>query len=257
MKLTPDQIASYQEQGYLLIPDQFDGETLREIKRQMKQLAVPGGEGVAMEQNGLIRALHGCHLFSPFFECLTRHPACLGPARQLLQGDVYIHQFKINIKAAFGGDVWPWHQDYIFWKKGDGIPNPDLVNISIFLDEVTPFNGPLFFIPGSHKRGMIEVAPGTDEKEGWLANVSAKLKYTVPNEVIAELDKEHGMIAATGGPGTLLIFHPNMVHGSVPNISPHDREILLLTYNHLQNQSQGVPNPRPEFLATRNAAALI
>ena len=27
------------------------------------------------------------------------------------------------------------------------------MNVAIFLDEVNAFNGPLMFIPGSHKRG--------------------------------------------------------------------------------------------------------
>jgi ectoine hydroxylase-related dioxygenase (phytanoyl-CoA dioxygenase family) len=256
MQLTADQIAQYREQGYLLLPNVFNPEDLTLIKRNLKALAIPGGEGVVMEDNGLIRALHGCHLNNEYFDQLIRDPRCLGPARQVLEADVYIHQFKINVKAAFGGDVWPWHQDYIFWRKGDGIPTPNLVNISIFLDDITQFNGPLFFIPSSHHQGIIEVPPNVGEEGGWEANVSAKLKYTVPNHVIADLEKRHGMVAATGGAGTLLLFHPNMIHGSVPNISPYDRELLLLTYNHIANQSTGVPNPRPEFLATRHGVAL-
>ena len=35
------------------------------------------------------------------------------------------------------------------------------MNISIFLDDVTEFNGPLFLIPGSHKAGILEA--GHDE----------------------------------------------------------------------------------------------
>jgi ectoine hydroxylase len=38
---------------------------------------------------------------------------------------VYIYQFKINVKAAFGGDVWQWHQDYIFWRNEDGMPGTE------------------------------------------------------------------------------------------------------------------------------------
>ncbi len=34
----------------------------------------------------------------------------------------YIHQFKINGKAAFDGDVWQWHQDYGTWKADDDMP---------------------------------------------------------------------------------------------------------------------------------------
>ena len=32
-----------------------------------------------------------------------------------------MHQYKINAKAAFNGDVWQWHQDYGTWAR-DGLP---------------------------------------------------------------------------------------------------------------------------------------
>ena len=58
-----------------------------------------------------------------------------------------MHQFKINAKAAFDGEVWQWHQDYGTWKRDDGMPEARAMNISVFLDEVMPVNGPLMFIP--------------------------------------------------------------------------------------------------------------
>ena len=63
-----------------------------------------------------------------------------------------MHQFKINGKAAFDGDVWQWHQDYGTWMNDDLMPNARAMNVAIFLDEVNEFNGPLMFIPGSHKQ---------------------------------------------------------------------------------------------------------
>ena len=34
-----------------------------------------------------------------------------------------MHQFKINGKMAFDGDVWQWHQDYGTWKNDDLMPS--------------------------------------------------------------------------------------------------------------------------------------
>ena len=62
-----------------------------------------------------------------------------------------MHQFKINGKMAFEGDVWQWHQDYGTWKNDDLMPTERAMNVAIFLDDVNEFNGPLMFIPGSHK----------------------------------------------------------------------------------------------------------
>ena len=63
--------------------------------------------------------------------------------RSVLYLRIYIRHFKINTKQAFKGDVWPWHQDYSYWKKEDGMPTARVLNIAIFLDEVNEFNGTL------------------------------------------------------------------------------------------------------------------
>ena len=76
----------------------------------------------------------------------------LEPVRQILDGHVYMHQFKVNAKAAFDGEVWQWHQDYGVWQRDDEMPEPRAMNIALFLEEVTPANGPLLFIPKSHKQ---------------------------------------------------------------------------------------------------------
>ena len=73
-----------------------------------------------------------------------------------------MHQFKINGKMAFDGDVWQWHQDYGTWQNDDQMPEPRAMNVAIFLDEVNEFNGPLMFIPGSHKLGVLDAEHDTD-----------------------------------------------------------------------------------------------
>lgn len=228
------------------------------LRNELKRLSKPGDPGVVLEENGLVRALHGCHLYSSIFEGLTHHAHLLEPAMQILGTEAYVHQFKINLKLAFGGEVWPWHQDYIFWKYEDGMPNPHVVNIAVFLDDITEFNGPMYMLPGSHRLGLIDaVAKAAEEgKEEWHNNVSANLRYTVPNEVVVEQEKKHGMISATGKAGSILIFDPNTIHGSSPNISPNDRELLVITFNSVTNTPDLPANPRPEFLVSRNFSPL-
>ena len=72
-----------------------------------------------------------------------------------------MHQFKINGKMAFDGDVWQWHQDFGTWKNDDEMPEPRAMNVAIFLDDVNEFNGPLMFIPGSHKLGVLDAEHDT------------------------------------------------------------------------------------------------
>ena len=60
----------------------------------------------------------------------------IGPVEQIFGEQLYMHQYKINAKSAFTGDVWQWHQDYGTWKRDDGMPQPRAMNIAVFLDEV-------------------------------------------------------------------------------------------------------------------------
>ena len=58
------------------------------------------------------------------FAKLARHPRMVKPVMQIYGDALYMHQFKINGKAAFDGDVWQWHQDYGTWKNDDLMPEP-------------------------------------------------------------------------------------------------------------------------------------
>ena len=146
---------------------------------------------------------------------------------QLFGESVYVHQFKLNAKAAFEGDVWQWHQDYGTWARDDGMPEPRAMNIAVFLDEVMPINGALMIIPKSHKQGVLEA--GHD-----MTTTSYPL-WTLDKETVTRLAAEAagpdgvGIVAPTGKPGSVLMFHGNLVHASPPNITPYPRKIVYLT----------------------------
>ena len=110
-----------------------------------------------------------------------------------------MHQFKINAKAAFNGDVWQWHQDFGTWHRDDEMLNPCAMNIALFLEDVTEFNGALMFIPRSHKAGVIEA--GHD-----LKTTSYPL-WTIDDETITRLVDEGGIIAPKGKAGSVIMFN--------------------------------------------------
>lgn len=259
MRLSDEQVRTYDSSGFLLVEDLFTPEELRSVLDVVDRAGREPGEGRVLETDGsTVRALHGLHRTEPFFERLVRNPRLLEPARQILGGDVYVHQFKVNLKAPFRGDVWPWHQDFVFWLHEDGIPSPGLLNFALFLDDVTEFNGPLYFVPGSHVEGVLapEQIASDAESEPWTAGFVARLKYTLGPDAVRALVDAHGMVAPRGRAGTALLFHPNLVHGSPPNISPYPRRILLVTYNQVANRPRVTPT-RPEFIVSRDYTALV
>ncbi|NES99747.1 MAG: phytanoyl-CoA dioxygenase [Sphaerospermopsis sp. SIO1G2] len=259
MAITKEQIEHYQETGLLLIPELFSQAEIAEIKAVVDDLSHKNTPGCILEKdNKTVRALHGCHQYSDTFKSLIRYPRLLTPACEMLGSDVYIYQLKINLKGAFNGDVWPWHQDYVFWDEEDGMPSPQAINIAIFLDEFNEFNGPVYFIPGSHKQSLTHLGQkeSANTENVWESNVSAALKYSLDQETVTKLVNQQGIVAPKGPAGSVLFFHSNSVHGSAPNISPYPRRLLIITYNSINNIPRSTKAPRPEFLVSRDYTPL-
>jgi len=248
MKLTEQQIRAFDEQGYLLIPNQFSRAEVDVLRRELPGIFAQDRKENVREKDGkTVRTTFAAHTFNEAFRRLGRHPRMVGPVMQLLDGPVYMHQYKINAKAAFDGDVWQWHQDYGTWARDDLMPEPRAMNIAVFLDDVTEFNGALMFIPKSHKRGVLDA--GHD-----VVTTSYPL-WTLDHETVAQLVKDGGLVAPKGPAGSMLMFHCNLVHASPGNLSPFDRTIVYLSLCHVENHIRQFK--RPDWIAHRDFSPIV
>jgi Phytanoyl-CoA dioxygenase (PhyH) len=265
MRLTQEQLKKYKDEGFLFLPECLSPREVDLMKRELPAIFCENSPRRVVEKDGMVRSVYGSHMSNDVFQRLTRHPRLVEPAMQVLKSQVYVYQFKINAKKAFGGDNWEWHQDYIFWRKEDGMPTARVTSIVIYLDDVTEFNGPLFLIPGSHKEGVIEVSPrdqnpGQDirrhetyrESPNWIANLTTKLRYSLDRVIVGEMIEKYGLVSPKGPQGSALLMDGNTIHGSPSNISPFDRAVVIVTFNSIENIPAAVSNPRPEFLSNRN-----
>jgi ectoine hydroxylase-related dioxygenase (phytanoyl-CoA dioxygenase family) len=260
MYITDKQVQDFRRDGYLLLPAVFSPAEIQAMKDELSSVFEEDSPARVMEkETGVVRSVYGSHRTREIFGRMVRDPRLLVPAQTILEDEVYVHQFKINAKLAFRGEVWEWHQDYIFWRNEDGMPTSNVVTIALFLDEVNEFNGPLLFVPGSQKGGVIEprARKQADESEpSWKADVAAALSYTVQQDTLAELVAEGGITAPKGPAGSVLFFDGNVVHGSAPNMSPFDRMLALVTYNAVSNAPADRESPRPDFLCNRDFTPL-
>ena len=248
MKLTAEQQRQFDQEGYLFFPGCFSEEEIALLRIEGEAILNADRQEVWREKTGAPRTAFASHTYSEVFRLLAHHPRLVEPLQQVFGESVYVHQFKLNAKAAFEGDVWQWHQDYGTWARDDGMPEPRAMNIAVFLDEVHPFNGALMLVPRSHKHGTLQA--GHD-----LATTSYPL-WTLDQDTVtrlcreAERDGEPGIVAPTGKPGSVLMFHGNLVHASAPNITPYPRKIVYLTLcavsNHIRKPT------RPEWIAHRD-----
>src|SRR6478752_76963 len=185
MKLTAQQVAQFDRDGYLFFPSLFTPAEIGVLTEEVPRLyAMPRPENVREKGSDAVRTNFAAHMYSEPFARLARHPRMVEPVMELFGEELYMHQFKINGKMAFEGDVWQWHQDYGTWLNDDMMPTERAMNVAIFLDDVNEFNGPLMFIPGSHKKGVVEAKHD-------LTTTSYPL-WTVDNALIAQLVERGG-----------------------------------------------------------------
>ncbi|WP_203754385.1 phytanoyl-CoA dioxygenase family protein [Actinoplanes cyaneus] len=264
MTLDDKMVAAYRRDGFLMLPPGTlpDG-VLDDIRNAVPRVMDQEGPHRILERDGTtVRSVYGPHQTDPVLSKVVRLPVLVEAAKQLIGDDVYVHQSKINVKASFTGDQWEWHQDYINWLRADAIQRPDLVNVAVFLDEVNEFNGPLTFIPGSHRNGLLAgtdsdgMPVGYEDAPSWVSTLTANEKFQLDHAVIESEARRGGLVSAKGPAGSVLMFHANVLHASGPNLSPFRRAVLLLVYNGVGNAPLEVANPRPAFLAEREIAAL-
>ena len=247
MRLTPQQIDQFRTDGWLFLPELFTLEETAILREQAVAIFDTPREQIWREKSGAPRTAFAAHTYNEAFRLLGAHPRLIEPIEQVFGEQLYMHQFKINAKAAFDGDVWQWHQDYGTWARDDGMPEPRAMNIAVFVDEVMPINGPLMLVPRSHTEGVL--AAGHD-----LATTSYPL-WTLDQATVTRLVDRGGIVAPTGKPGGVMMFHGNLVHGSAGNITPYPRKIVYLTLNAVSNHIR-TPT-RPEWIAHRDFTPIV
>ena len=243
MKLTPEQLASFDRDGYLFFPSLFTEPEMKVLLDEVPRLyAQQRPENVREKGSDAVRTNFAAHMYSAPFARLARHPRMVEPIMQIFEEDLYMHQFKVNGKMAFEGDVWQWHQDYGTWKNDDLMPDARAMNVAIFLDEVNEFNGPLMFIPGSHKQGA--------RPAGHDTSTTSYPLWTLDKETITDLVAKGGIVAPKGPRGSMILFHGCLVHASTSNLSPWNRVSVYLSLCAVSNHIRRFK--RPEYIAHRD-----
>jgi ectoine hydroxylase len=257
--LSHDQLAAYARDGFLVLPRLFSAGEVSALLAEMERLAAaadrtrddvivePGSDAV----RSLFRLHHGCAAI----EQLVADPRLVGAARQVLGGDVYVHQSRVNFKPAFEGKAFPWHSDFETWHVEDGMPRMRAMSMSLLLTRNTEHNGPLLVLPGSHRRYVRCV--GETPPEHFKQSLR-KQAYGVPDrDSLARLAADREIVSCTGDAGTVVMFDCNLMHGSSANITPLARHNVFLCFNSVANELVapfgGMPE-RPLFLAERKVA---
>jgi ectoine hydroxylase len=256
MKLTAEQLETFARDGFLVFPNLLSAGEVATLRGELARVSTVVDERIMREKGSdAPRIIYGLPdiggpTFSPAYYDLARDGRILQPVIDILNEDVSLYHIKCNFKEAIDGGYWQWHQDYANWKANDAAPEPRLVTAMVMLDHATEMSGCLYFVPGSHKLGML--------KSDWDDTSTSYALWTVPKDrMIAIMGELGDPVAVTGEPGGVVFFHANMIHGSGHNMSPRPRWQTYLVYNALSNVLGPVPKPRPDWQANRKVERLI
>lgn len=255
MELSQAQLADFDRDGFLRFDNLFAADEIALLKAELARTASADSNAIVRERTGAIRTIYRSHepdgpTSSPAFHQLVRSGRFLRPAQQVLADDeLYVYHCKSNIKPAIDGTVWLWHQDYGYWQH-DGVPKSTMATFMVMLDEATEMGGCLYFVPGSHQRGVLPAAK--DE------TTTSYPQWAIEKESMRQFLRDSpAAVPVTGGPGTAVLFHCNIVHGSGHNLTQNDRWHVYVAYNRSANRpSPAPPNPRPDYVVSQNYAPL-
>ena len=226
--LSPSDVASYREQGYLVVPDVLDASTLDSVRRELARI-LDGSRAVTAHtdvydlepghrpDDPRVRRVKTPHRFFPVFDRLMRHPRLVAILTSLLGDAIRLHGSKINLKSPRYGSPVEWHQDWAFYPH----TNDDLLAVGVMLDDCTSDNGPLLVVPGTHRGPTFDHHTGDHHGGRYFCGAID------PAEIRDEIARA---VPLTGRAGSMSFHHVRLVHGSAQNVSSLPRTLLLYEY---------------------------
>ena len=171
--LSEEQLASFNENGYIALPEITSGEDLAKIRQIITGLfeKKAGNEqgayfnfaGAEEDPNApSLPQIVAPHHFDARLKKTEFRRNVAELARQILGPDATFHIDHTLCKPPVDGAVTPWHQDEAFRN-----PSYDYSEISVWmpLQPVNEVNGCMEFIPGSHEWGILpHRTPNNDQR---------------------------------------------------------------------------------------------
>ncbi|MEL7368665.1 MAG: phytanoyl-CoA dioxygenase family protein [Myxococcota bacterium] len=227
--LTTAEAARFRRDGILVLPDQFNADEIQALARaldrlrgrsvDLQQTDVRDGALFVMQPSAKGASIHRvvwCGAAEPALAALGHDPRILDRVGALLGSD-RVDQLinQVHFKEPESGVEFPLHQDAWNRRYGtdlwrDASDDGGYIQVLLTVDPMTKNNGPLLYIPGSHRGGAIL-------GDGRRARVDALAANTPPQPIEAS-------------PGSLVLFGPFLVHGSTANRSRSARRVLVNGY---------------------------
>merc|ERR1712086_591652 len=204
---------SYHEKGYAVIRNAICPSLVAETQEHVEWL-MDRYPGVPPE-----KLQHPLSFVDPFWLRLVSEPQLVDLAETYLgTGDIALFVSHYVCKMPGSGQQVKWHQDASYFDVESSTPGAlaEPLNLWLPVDRATQHNGCLQVIPGSHKRGSMEVQ-STDSGDVLGSTVAQDVDESTAEFIELE-------------PGDVSIHHPLLLHGSAKNTSEARRCGLNIRY---------------------------
>ena len=224
MKISQQQLESYNRDGYLVVEDlvtseevealrdrlreyTHDGRPLGSIKVQVEPRVERGELEVEHPGDG-IRKVGGLVQGDDLFRKLGLNQNIVGVLEGILGPDIKMFRNDLLVKPPEVGSAKGWHQDSPYWP----IEPMELCSCWFTLDDATLENGCMVVLPRWHKKGPLPHVKVTDDFVVSEGHYDSSQSLQVP-------------MKAGGG----LFFHSLLPHYTAPNRSRNWRRAIALS----------------------------
>lgn len=244
-QLTPEEVATFKDQGFLAFNNVFSPEEVEESRQRISRLIrdvsndptakhhanrnhqelqpAQGRFGVQFEPGvklddlsdeekelSVRKLMWYCEVDPYFGDLSTNHPRIQTILRQLLGSIPTLFQDMALIKPPKIGTIKPWHQDNAYFSM---LPLDAVIGVWIALDDATIENGCMHVIPGGHAAGAKRHFHGRDCE---IVSSQIDEAKALPIEIQA---------------GGALFFYGMLPHQTPPNHSSDRRRALQWHYH--------------------------
>ena len=222
-RLSNDQVAHFHAFGYVAGVKTLEPHQVERLKAELGPITDPAHPG-----NGLFHEFHsnesadpntvlfhalGAWRITPGFHDVLWNPAFVMAASQLLGGSVRFWHDQLFCKPARHGGVVAWHQDYSYWTR-----TKPMAHLTCWtgLDAADTQNGCMYYVPGSHRWGLLDKPALAGDMDGIMRYLSEDQK------------REFKPVAIELKAGYSAFHHPLLLHGSYANRTDRSRRAFVL-----------------------------
>ena len=212
MSLSPEQIAQFDRDGYLVAGPVVSPQELEDLRAAYDRIFAAtekpssyrnlgereGGQSVG----AVLQIIDMFALDEAFKQQLFKSNITEMVQALMHTADVRLYHDQALFKPALHGDEVPWHQDNGYWK----FKPANAISLWMALDDADEENGCMRFVPGSHKAGEA----GHQRAGEYIAQLKA--------------DADESLAVSVPLPaGSAVFHHCQTLHNTQPNRSMRQR----------------------------------